>query len=156
MIKIVNDDIVKLAFTGEYKILIHFCNCFSNYPVYSITDKIFQAFKEAKWVDVKTTKGDVFKLGEFTSVEHKLNDNKKIKIFNLYCQYKHITSFEYTALALGLRNITETLKHYEDKILISSPIPVYGLEKEIFEKIIKSEIDYNDVTIVYPKPIKIK
>jgi hypothetical protein len=131
-----NKNIVIEAIKGEFDVIINFCNCFCNMN----NKELAKAFPEVNKADLKTIKGDIFKLGEFSSCYYK---NLDLTIFNIYTSYEYKVipiNFEYTAFALGLRNICAVLKGDE---FIAIP-KIEGVRWNILEQIIKRElVDFN-------------
>jgi hypothetical protein len=148
MIKVKKDDIVDLSLSGEFDVVIHCCNCFCTETKGSSFD-LFSFFQQAFLADKKTVRGDVYKLGEYSNAIIKKDVVKAFTLYNLYCQFKPINSFEYTAFGLGLRNISENLKGIE-KIGIAKPEGIYGIDFNIIKSIVSREIGEFDVTIIVP------
>lgn len=131
-----NKNIVTETIKGEFDVLINFCNCFCS----AQNIEIAKAFPEAVKADLKTIRGDIFKLGEFSSYKYK---NLDLTIFNIYTSYEYriaFTNFEYTAFALCLRNICAVLEGNE---FIAIP-RIENVKWNILEQIIKRElVDFN-------------
>lgn len=81
--KIVNGDLIKMAKTGNFDVIIHGCNCFCAMGA-GITKQIKMEFPEAFDIDKNTKHGDKSKLGNFSYVI--VND---IVVINAYTQYHY-------------------------------------------------------------------
>lgn len=82
MIEYVKGDVIKPALAGEFKFLVHQCNCFNNMGA-GIAPLIAKAFPDAEAVDLATVKGAESKLGTFTIS----TANPECSVVNLYGQY---------------------------------------------------------------------
>lgn len=56
MLKIMHGDLIKLALTGDFDVIVHGCNCFNTMGA-GIAKTIKQTFPEAYQADLKTEKG---------------------------------------------------------------------------------------------------
>lgn len=124
--KEIDGDLIQLAKEGYFDVITHGCNCFCTMSA-GIALGIKQNFYDAYYIDSRTKKGDINKLGNYTSVEVTLKikeptlfknlsdliEIKKLKIINAYTQYKygknHLDGvenpFDYEAFTLCMRKI---------------------------------------------------
>lgn len=144
MIKEIDGNLLQLAIVGKFDVIAHGANCFCTMGS-GIALQIKQVFPEAYRADLKTLRGDVYKLGEFSKVFIK---ERKLTIFNLYTQYETGAKFEYTAFALSLRNMLQVLKGDEKIGLPMIGAGLGGGNWEQIKKIIVTELSDYDVTIV--------
>lgn len=79
--KIIQGDLIKLAEEGQFDIIVHGCNCFTNMGS-GIARQIRETYPGAYQVDARTVIGDKLKLGTFTCF-----DTGKFIIINAYTQY---------------------------------------------------------------------
>lgn len=87
--KIIDGDLVKLALSGEFDIIVHGCNCFGMMGR-GIALQIKQAFPEAYKADLETTKGDIDKLGTY-SMSTVYRSGIHINVINAYTQFRYGT-----------------------------------------------------------------
>lgn len=144
MIKEIEGDLLSLALQGKFDVIGHDCNCFCTQGA-GIALQIKTTFPEVYQADLKTQKGDVFKLGEFSKYYYK---NIKLTVYNLYTQYESGSNGEYTAVALALRNMAESLKGDEEIGLPLIGCGIAGLKYELVKKIIQQELADFDVTLI--------
>lgn len=144
MIKEIEGDLISLALKGKFDVIAHGCNCFCTQGA-GIALQIKTTFPEVYQADLKTNKGDVFKLGEFSKYHYK---NIKLTVYNLYTQYNPGANAEYTAVALALRNMAESLKGDEEIGLPLIGCGIGGLDYKLVKKIIEQELADFDVTVV--------
>ena len=78
-------DLLALALSGRFDVIVHGCNCFCTMGG-GIAKAIQEKFPEAYAADLLTIKGDGNKLGTYTSATVTRN-NRKITIVNGYSQY---------------------------------------------------------------------
>ena len=83
--KIVQGDLIKLAFAGELDVIVHGCNCFCTMGA-GIAKTIKQKFPAAYQADLATAKGEKAKLGQISYATVELATNKLI-VVNGYTQY---------------------------------------------------------------------
>lgn len=144
--KEITGDLLTLAEEGEFDIIIHGCNCFCTMGS-GIARQIKEKYPLAYSADLKTKKGDINKLGNFTSVYV----SGKFMIINAYTQFEygtHKIQIDYEALTLILRK----LNHTYSGMKIGLPQIGAGLAGGNWNKIkwiIENELKNMDVTIVY-------
>lgn len=130
------DNIIIDSKKQDLDILIHSCNCFCDFNDSVLSRNIRKEFPEAYQADCKTIRGSIYKLGEYSRHYYK---NDEFAIINLYTHFKPNGNFEYTAFALALRNLNQTLKGHE---IIGLPFMGIsnGCNPEIFLEILKHEL----------------
>ena len=85
-LKHIKGDLLTLAASGEFNIIMHGCNC-HNTMGSGIARQIRERYPEAYAVDCMTTKGDRLKLGTITCVQVDNNIGGQFLIVNAYTQY---------------------------------------------------------------------
>lgn len=102
-LKSAKGDLLALAETGKFDIVVQGCNCFCRMGS-GIAKQIRAEYPAAWEVDNNTTPGDMFKLGTFTSVQ-----TKKFLIVNAYTQYDTSKNgedvFEYSSFDIILKKL---------------------------------------------------
>ena len=83
----IKGDLVKLALRGNFDVIVHGCNCFCTMGA-GIAVAIKTTFPEAYKADLKTTKGDRGKLGNYSSATVE-REGHQITIVNAYTQYHY-------------------------------------------------------------------
>ena len=84
---IIKGNIISLAESGLFDVIIHGCNCFHTMGA-GIAKEIATKYPEAYSVDKQyTTKGDKTKLGGYTHVQVTSANGHKFTIINAYTQY---------------------------------------------------------------------
>ncbi len=78
-------DLLTLALSGRFDVIVHGCNCFCTMGS-GIAKAIKEEFPEAYTADLVTSKGDRNKLGTYTCATA-TRDNREITIVNGYSQY---------------------------------------------------------------------
>jgi len=152
--KEVKGDLIKLAKEGKFDIIVHGCNCFCRMGR-GIAPQIKNAFEGAWYVDSLTKKGDIMKLGSYTSVNAPYFDEltestKTVIVINTYTQYGYDVStkpLDYEALTLCMRKINH---NYSGKTIGLPKIGagLAGGDWNRIKKIIETELKNMDVTIV--------
>lgn len=92
--KTIDGDLIKLAESGEFDVIVHGCNCFNTMGA-GIAHTIKMNYPGAYDADCETIAGDKDKLGTYTSF-----DTGNFTIINAYTQYNMSGSrdlFEYHA-----------------------------------------------------------
>ncbi len=163
--KIIQGDLIQLAKEGNFDLIIHGCNCFNTMGA-GIALQIKQNFPDAAIADSNTDRGDIAKLGNWTtgyivtsSVDVPLHEMKVLHVLNCYTQYyagRGLTEtsipFDYEAFRLICRKINRKYKG----LRIGMPWIGCGLalaEEFKVETIILDELTDLEVTIVnYKKP----
>ena len=83
----ITGNIIDLTKTGKYNGMIQGCNCFCVMGS-GLAPQVAKAFPIALKVDNQTIKGDVRKLGKFTSATYSDETVKDVTIVNAYTQYQ--------------------------------------------------------------------
>jgi O-acetyl-ADP-ribose deacetylase (regulator of RNase III) len=83
--KKINGNIVGLAYTGQFDVIIHGCNCFCTMGA-GFAKAIKLAFPEAYEADLRTVCGDIRKLGGYSYANIKRVD-LELTIVNAYTQH---------------------------------------------------------------------
>lgn len=146
--KTIKGDLIKLALDGEFDVIVHGCNCFTNMGA-GIAVQIRRTFPEAWKVDADTIPGDKEKMGTYT----KATIQRGFVIFdvvNAYTQYGCNAKFINVDYA-AIRSVMQSIKQDYAGKRIGLPLIGCGLAKgdwNIVSKIIQEELDGEDVTIV--------
>ena len=121
MLKHAQGDLLQMARDGEFDAIVHGCNCFCTMGS-GIARQVREQYPSAFQADLKTQKGDINKLGNYTFTFAN-NDDQTIKnnfmIYNAYTQYDFNRSgelkdvFEYTSFELILRKLAHDCKHFK-------------------------------------------
>ena len=82
---IINGDLLLLANTGSFEVIVHGCNCFCEMNG-GIAKSIRMHFPEAYQADLATERGSREKLGTY-SVASVQRNGKQVSIVNAYTQY---------------------------------------------------------------------
>ncbi|MCP3871693.1 MAG: phosphatase [Desulfobacteraceae bacterium] len=82
---VLKGDLIQLALTGRFDIVIHGCNCFCTMGA-GIAKMIRENFPEAYQADLNTRMGDKKKLGTYSLAHIKRNGNN-FTVINAYTQY---------------------------------------------------------------------
>jgi O-acetyl-ADP-ribose deacetylase (regulator of RNase III) len=158
MVKEVKGDIIKLFKDNQFDIMIHGCNCFNSMGA-GLAKQIALNYPSAVAADNKTAKGDIHKLGDFTTAKIVYKDelgNKVYKwIYNLYTQYTPGPDFKLFVLESCLWKLTRDLNSELSigftSFKIATPYIGAGIGggdwKEIKALLIKY-LDKHDLTIV--------
>jgi O-acetyl-ADP-ribose deacetylase (regulator of RNase III) len=147
-LKYINGDLVKMAFNGEFGIIVHGCNCFCNMGA-GIAKQIKQTFPEAYVADCQTIPRDRNKLGKL-SIAYSLG----ITVINAYTQYGYGRNKAHVDYA-AIRSCMKEVKKLVSGLKIGMPLIGAGLgggDWAIIEKIIEEELQGEDVTIVKYTP----
>ena len=140
----VKGDLIKLASSGKFDVIVHGCNCF-NVMGAGIARKIKMKFPEAYQADLETKKGDEKKLGTYTTA--KIDD---LTIVNAYTQYNYGSgqrNVDYDAI----RKIFRLIKHnFRDKRIAYPKIGagLGGGDWKTIKNIIEEELENTDHTLV--------
>jgi len=145
-------NLVELALMGEYDVIIHGANCFNTMGA-GIAKTIKETWPEAYRADLATKKGDMKKLGSFSSTTVSVN-NKNLTIINAYTQYMYGRGrdfFEYDSFSKILKKIK---KEYSGK-RIGMPFIGSGHaggDPQRILDIIKTELNGENVQLVELNP----
>lgn len=112
--KYVKGDIVELAKTGQYDVVMHGCNCFCNMGS-GVAVAIRKQWPNAYAADLKTEKGSPLKLGSY-SMHH--DAALGIYIVNAYTQYKFGRAGQKYVEYAAIKRVCEAFAKGNSKILI--------------------------------------
>jgi O-acetyl-ADP-ribose deacetylase (regulator of RNase III) len=160
MYKEVEGDLISMAKLGQFDVISHGCNCFSNMGA-GIAPKMNKAFGVGMYpMEDPNTAGDINKLGcidfkwfPVTSIEPN-TPIKKVAVVNSYSQYAAnvlMKPLDYEALTLCMRKINHKFKGLH----VGLPKIGAGLAGGSWERIkviIQTELKDCDVTIVMFNP----
>lgn len=132
-------DILELARQGHFDIIVHGCNCFCTMGA-GLAKSIRQQYPQAYEEDLKTHRGDILKLGSFTTV-----DTGQFLIVNAYTQYQMSSNgadaFDYSAFELILKK----LAHIYGQKRFGLPYIGMGLANGQTEKIIPIILNFSSL-----------
>jgi O-acetyl-ADP-ribose deacetylase (regulator of RNase III) len=125
MLKHTKGDLIAMTVAGNFDIILHGCNCF-NVMGAGIAAQIATIFPDAKVADEETTRGDVGKLGTYTTGVVEDMDGDTVLVLNCYTQYstatrENVDVFEYTAFERVLNKIA---LRFGDKVI---GMPMIGM-----------------------------
>ena len=147
--KEVNGNLIDLALDGDFDIIIQGCNCFNTFGR-GLAKEIKERLPKAYAVDCKTKKGDMNKLGNYSTCVINTEEGDDFMVLNCYTQYMYSNTepqIDYEALTLCLRKINHEFKG----AVIGVPLIGAGLaggDWNIISKTIERELKDMDVTIV--------
>lgn len=148
--KEVNGNLIDLALEGNFDIIIQGCNCFNTFGR-GLAKEIKERLPQVYAVDCKTKKGDMNKLGNYSSCVINTEEGDDFMVLNCYTQYVWDSStkpLDYEALTLCLRKINHEFKGH----IIGVPLIGAGLaggDWYAIRNIIERELKDMDVTIVH-------
>jgi O-acetyl-ADP-ribose deacetylase (regulator of RNase III) len=152
--QLVNGDLVVLAASGEYDVVIHGCNCM-NQMGKGVALYLKNKWSEVYAADCMTVKGDASKLGTYT-VAHLDVNSKPVVVVNAYTQYHYNGAgvlLNYGALDSVLKQLKTA---YSGKKLLMSKIGC-GLAKgdwSVVSDMVATHLNGEDVTVVqYDTPV---
>ena len=106
MLKHTKGDLLTMAEAGDFDVIVHGCNCFNTMGS-GIARQVRSQYPMAWEEDQKTERGDMFKLGCFTSAH-----TGKFIIINAYTQYGTSLNgedvFEYASFEIILKKLAYT------------------------------------------------
>jgi O-acetyl-ADP-ribose deacetylase (regulator of RNase III) len=114
MFRIVRGDLVAMAVLGEFDAIIHGCNCFCTMGA-GIARQIAQTFPLALKKDKRTKRGDIAKLGTFSSAVFA----NGFTIYNAYTQFqfgKREQYVDYAALEKALKAIAADITKLDARV----------------------------------------
>ncbi len=85
---VIKGNLVSLTRDGKFDVIVHGCNCFNTMGK-GIALDIKNYFRYAFDVDCSTIKGDIKKLGTYTSATCFIGGKDKIAIVNAYTQFDY-------------------------------------------------------------------
>ncbi|MBU1344233.1 MAG: macro domain-containing protein [Proteobacteria bacterium] len=146
--KILKGDLIQLAQTGRFDIIVHGCNCFCSMGA-GIAKLIRDNFPEAYQADLKTGMGEKEKLGTY-SLAYIEKNGKIFTIVNGYTQYDfsgHGVLVDYDAV----QKLFSRIKKNFATLRIAYPKIGAGLAKgdwDVISCIINKELQGEDHTLV--------
>ena len=146
--KIIEGDLVKMAKSGRFQVIVHGCNCWHTMGA-GVAKAIRQEFPEAWAADLKTVKGAKEKLGTI-SVGEAERDGKQILVVNGYTQYHWRGNGEKVDYA-AIRKVMALVKQKFTGMSIAYPKIGAGLgggDWPKIEEIIGQELVNEDHTLV--------
>ena len=129
-------NLLDLSLKGEFDIIINPSNCFHT-PVSNLAKTIWKTYPFSKYIDLRTTKGNIKKLGGFSKCTVDLREidfklNKKLIVVNGYLYYSNEEpKFNYKNLKILFKLIK---KKYPGKV-IGFPLIGHGLKDISITKI---------------------
>lgn len=106
MMTIVEGDLVDFAIKRKFDAIAHGCNCMHIMGA-GIAKVIRENFPEAYEADLKTTKGDIRKMGNYSSAH--IYDFS-LDVINAYTQFRPGYGVNYTAIRKVFERINESYK----------------------------------------------
>lgn len=148
-----NQDIITLAETGEYDILIHGCNCFVTMGA-GVAKLVKERFPKAFWVDAQTRKGDRSKLGTTSFISCPIDEHKSITVVNAYTQYNYGRNGNFFRPYAFETCLEEVIFHFDNTHSILMPKIGCGLaggKEKDFYSIVEKTLEQNSylVTVSY-------
>jgi len=146
----IKGNLIKLAQSGEFDIVIHGCNCFCTMGA-GIAKQIKKAFPKAYELDKMTAKGNLDKLGTFTVAYLR---NKELAIVNAYTQFgygRNQCHADYDAIRSVFQSLANDIKEKCPNARIGYPAIGAGHaggDWDIISKIIDKEFEGLDHTLV--------
>lgn len=154
-IQYIKGDIIKLAKSGKYDVVVHGCNCFCRQKR-GLAPQMVKAFKTNTFdKEAKFFEGDTGKLGtiDYKFVYNKHHIVEYIAVVNAYTQYHWANSsvygipLDYDALSMCMARINSNFKG--QKILLPKiGCGLAGGDWDKVENIIKQRLTNCDTTIV--------
>jgi len=150
--KEVEGNLITLAYENKFDLILQGCNCFCTMGS-GLAKEIREKIPVAYEADLKTIKGDINKLGNFTFADEFDDSGFGFRVINVYSQYYYdarLKPLDYEALTLALRK----LNHLYRGKSIGVPLIGAGLaggDWDRIKKIIEVELEDMDVTIVHFK-----
>lgn len=148
--KIVKGDLIEMAKLGEFNYIMHGCNCF-NMMGAGIAKTIANEFPEVSRTDALTSRGSIYKLGNYTTT--KVFAATEFQIVNLYTQYTGGPDFKIWALqsALYKFRMSRTIGEYDEPPIVGVPwigCGIGGGNKKEVEKVLKEFSNHVNLVVV--------
>ncbi len=153
MMKIIEGDLIQLAETGHFDVIVHGCNCFCTMGA-GIAAMIRDNFPQAFQADLKTDMGNRQKLGSFSHAQVKKNGNIFI-VVNGYTQFDYSGPGQLADYD-AIKQLFFKIKHQYSGSKIGYPKIGAGLAKgdwKIVSDIIDDALNGEDHTLVIYKSI---
>lgn len=143
----IKGDLVKLAASGDFNVIVHGCNCFNTMGA-GVALQIANRFPEARKVDAMTAYGDPRKLGGYTLASVRGDHSDALLIVNGYTQYGTASSPEecvvdYDAIRQVFSTVVYNLACMNQHMRIGIPMIGAGLaggDWDIISSIIEEEL----------------
>ena len=153
-------NLIELAGRGDFDVVIHGCNCFNTMGA-GIAKSIREAYPQAYIADLNTKKGDMSKLGSFTSTDVVSPSGYKFKIINAYTQFNYSRdsdNFSYDTFPDLLSKIKKEFGHLRIGMPLIGCNLAGGDEFRILNMIKDgfSDVDYKIVEINRNRVLKTK
>lgn len=164
IINIIHGDLIQLAKSGSYDLIIHGCNCFETMGS-GIAPQIANAFEGVREADLAHSfSGDVNKLGDYSAAEAIVDGGKSMAIINAYTQYsfgegKQVEYLAIRSVFTRLNNIAlvgRLAGTFDNDLLMGLPQIGAGLaggEWDIIEDIINDVTPDLPIELVMYKPV---
>jgi O-acetyl-ADP-ribose deacetylase (regulator of RNase III) len=150
----IDGDLIELTRQGEFDVITHGCNCFSNMGA-GIAPKIARAFRADSYpMERQETSGNINKLGQIEYKNFGISPEKSVTVVNSYTQYvpnARMRPLDYEALTLCMRKINHTFPGKK----IGLPKIGAGLAGGDWERIrtiIQNELSEMDIIVVNYTP----
>ncbi len=149
-LKVIKGDLIKLACSGQFDVIVHGCNCHCVMGA-GIAAQIRKEFSGAYIADYDTGRGDLSKLGGYTKGEA-FRNGFPITVVNAYTQGEPGRNLDYPAL----RRCMKAVKSDFSGKRIGMPkigCGIAGGDWGEVSRIIQDELVGEDVTIVDYEPV---
>ena len=144
----VDGDLLLLANTGSFEVIVHGCNCFCEMNS-GVAKSIILHFPEAHQADLATERGSKEKLGTYSAASVQRN-GKQISIVNAYTQF-HWRGAGVLADYDAIREVFSAIKHDFTGCKIAYPKIGAGLARgdwDVIAKIIDEQLHGEEHTLV--------
>ena len=141
----IKDDVFADFSAGKFNAFVHGCNCFCTMGA-GVALAVKRLYVEAYVADLKTVKGDVSKLGTYTSADFDAG-----KIINLYTQFNYAfgkINADYDAIAAGFKLLNEDFKG-QSLCTVRIGAGLAGGDWEIIKRLINESTPDVDITVYY-------
>lgn len=145
--KVVNGDLIAMAESGDFDVIVHGCNCLCSMGS-GIARTIRDKYPQVYAADKKTEKGDRNKLGNYSL--SLIKSDKTFVVVNAYTQFDYSRTkicVDYDAV----RSVFKKIRKDFSGMRIGYPLIGAGLaggDWSILEKIIEEELQGEDHTLV--------
>lgn len=147
--KTVNGDLIQLAKTGHFDVIVHGCNCFCRMRS-GIAKQIADEFPEVEKADGYTDCGDPDKLGTILDVTVENLNGDNFVVVNAYTQFRYGRDKRYADYE-AIRSCFRIIKIWFKGKRIGYPKIGAGLaggDWNVISKIIDEELEGEDHTLV--------
>ena len=146
--KTIKGDLLKLGANEKFDVIVHGCNCFHTMGG-GIALQIRKTFQDAYVADLETNRGDIHKLGTYSSATINIDEHYLV-VVNAYTQYDFGTS-EMKANYHSIKEVFERIAKDYNGLKIGYPKIGCGLaggEWSIVSEIIDTALEGQDHTLV--------